>query len=173
MSAAPGRPPASPYRGAGHEGTPMNSLLAHLRTEASCITEFLAVLDREAKAMSGGAFNDLAAIAGQKTHLLDRMAELDQQREALQVALGFEPGRAGADAAAAAGGPAMQKAWADLLVVAVEARSHNMRNGSMVYAHLDFTQQALHFLQASAQLFYGPDGVRKTQVGSGTRLAAG
>lgn len=173
MSAAPGRPPANPHRGAGHEGTPMNSLLAHLRTEASCIAEFLAVLDREAKAMSGGAFNDLAAIAGQKTHLLDRMAELDQQREALQVALGFEPGRAGADAAAAAGGPAVQKAWADLLVVAVEARSHNMRNGSMVYAHLDFTQQALHFLQASAQLFYGPDGVRKTQVGSGTRLAAG
>jgi flagella synthesis protein FlgN len=55
----------------------------------------------------------------------------------------------------------------------VQARSHNLRNGSMVYAHLDFTQQALHFLQASAQLFYGRDGVRKTQAGSGTRLAAG
>lgn len=151
----------------------MNTLLAHLHAEAACIEEFLGVLDREAKAMSGAVFTDLAAIAGQKTRLLDRMAELDQQREALQTALGFEPGRAGADAAAAAGGADMQKAWSELLVLAVEARSHNMRNGSMVYAHLDFTQQALHFLQASAQLFYGPDGVRKTQTGSGTRLAAG
>jgi flagella synthesis protein FlgN len=151
----------------------MNTLLAHLQTEAACIEEFLGVLDREAKAMSGGVFTDLAAIAGQKTHLLDRMARLDEEREALQTARGFEPGRAGADAAAAAGGAAMQKAWSELLVLAVEARSHNMRNGSMVYAHLDFTQQALHFLQASAQLFYGPDGVRKTQAGAGTRLAAG
>lgn len=151
----------------------MNTLLAHLRAEASCIEEFLGVLDREAEAMAGGVFTDLAAIAGQKTQLLDRMAELDQQREALQAALGFEPGRAGADAAAAAGGVPMQEAWAALLGFATQARDHNMRNGSMVYAHLDFTQQALHFLQASAQLFYGPDGVRKTQAGAGTRLAAG
>jgi|UniRef100_UPI000D427E59 flagella synthesis protein FlgN len=149
------------------------SLLAHLRTETACIEEFLSVLDREAKAMSDNVFTDLAAIAGQKTLLLDRMTELDGQREALQSALGFGPGRAGADAAAAAGGPTVQQAWAALLVLAVQARSHNLRNGSMVYAHLDFTQQALHFLQASAQLFYGPDGVRKTQSGGGTRLAAG
>lgn len=149
------------------------ALLAQLRTEAACIEEFLAVLDREAKAMSASVFDDLAAIAAEKTRLLDRMAELDREREALQAALGHEPGRAGADAAAAAGGAEVQQAWAELLVLAVQARSHNMRNGSMVYAHLDFTQQALHFLQASAQLFYGPDGVRKTQSGGGTRLAAG
>jgi len=149
------------------------SLLTHLRTEAASIQEFLALLDREAKAMSDHVFGDLAGIAAEKTRLLDRMAALDIEREALQVALGFAPGRAGADAAAAADGKPVQQAWAELLVLAVQARSHNLRNGSMVYAHLDFTQQALHFLQASAQLFYGPDGVRKTQAGTGTRLAAG
>ncbi len=149
------------------------SLQAHLRTETACIQEFLALLDREAKAMSDHVFTDLAAIAAQKTQLLERMAALDIEREALQVVLGFAPGRAGAEAAAAVGGPAVQQAWAALLVLAVQARSHNLRNGSMVYAHLDFTQQALHFLQASAQLFYGPDGARKTQPGTGTRLAAG
>jgi flagella synthesis protein FlgN len=149
------------------------TLLTHLRTESACIEEFLSVLDREAQAMSDGAFTDLAAIARQKTVLLDRMAELDTQREAMQAALGFEPGRVGADAAAAAGGPDVVQAWAALLELAGQARGHNLRNGSMVYAHLDFTQQALHFLQASAQLFYGPDGVRKTQAGSGNRLAAG
>jgi flagella synthesis protein FlgN len=149
------------------------TLLTHLRTESACIEEFLSVLDREAQAMADGAFTDLATIAGQKTVLLDRMAELDTQREAMQAALGFEPGRVGADAAAAAGGPDVAQAWAALLELAGQARGHNLRNGSMVYAHLDFTQQALHFLQASAQLFYGPDGVRKTQAGSGNRLAAG
>ncbi|MDN6882600.1 flagellar protein FlgN [Variovorax sp. CAN2819] len=152
---------------------PHADLLAHLRTEAACIEEFLSVLDREAEAMSGGSFTDLAAIAGEKTVLLDRMAELDAQREALQAALGFPPGREGADAAAAAAGPQAQKAWQELLELAGQARGHNLRNGSMVYAHLDFTQQALHFLQASAQLFYGPDGARRTQAASGNRLAAG
>ncbi|MDP9604111.1 flagellar protein FlgN [Variovorax sp. NFACC27] len=149
------------------------SLLGHLRTETACIEEFLSVLDQEALAMSDRAFTDLASIATRKTVLLERMAELDAQREALQATLGFGPGRAGADAAAAAGGAEVERVWQTLLQVAGQAREHNLRNGSMVYAHLDFTQQALHFLQASAQLFYGPDGVRKTQAGSGNRLAAG
>lgn len=151
----------------------MTTLLAQLRAEAGCIEEFLAVLDEEAQAMSDSAFDALNAIAGRKTALLDRMAELDQQRESLQAALGFGPGRAGADAAAAAGGAPTRQAWNELLALAEEARNRNLHNGTLVYAHLDFTQQALHFLQARAQPFYGPDGVRKTQAGAGTRLAAG
>ena len=65
---------------------------------------------------------------------------------------------AGADAAAAAGGEATRHAWASLLELAERARAHNLRNGSIVYTHLDFTQKALHFLQSSVQLFYGRDG---------------
>ncbi|WP_286185508.1 flagella synthesis protein FlgN [Acidovorax cavernicola] len=148
-------------------------LLAHLRAQADCIAEFLVTLEQEAQAMSDSAFDALNAIAGHKTALLDRMAELDAQRESLQATLGFAPGRSGADAAAAAGGAATRQAWNELLAVAEEARSRNLHNGTLVYAHLDFTQQALHFLQARAQPFYGPDGVRKTQAGAGTRLAAG
>ena len=151
----------------------MSTLLAHLRAEAGCIEEFLAVLDEEAQAMSDSVFDALNAIAGRKTALLDRMAELDRQRESLQAALGFGPGRAGADAAAAAGGEPTRQAWRELLALAEDARNRNLHNGTLVYAHLDFTQQALHFLQARAQPFYGPDGVRKTQTGAGTRLAAG
>lgn len=151
----------------------MSTLLAHLRAEAGCIGEFLVALDQEAQAMSASDFDALNAIAGHKTALLDRMAELDQQRESLQAALGFAPGRAGADAAAAAGGAPTRQAWNELLTLAEDARNRNLHNGTLVYAHLDFTQQALHFLQARAQPFYGPDGVRKTQAGAGTRLAAG
>ncbi|WP_235510068.1 flagella synthesis protein FlgN [Variovorax sp. Root473] len=151
----------------------MTTLLAQLRAEAGCIEDFLAVLDEEAQAMSDSTFDALNAIAVRKTALLDRMAELDQQRESLQAALGFAPGRAGADAAATAGGAPTRQAWRALLALAEDARNRNLHNGTLVYAHLDFTQQALHFLQARAQPFYGPDGVRKTQPGAGTRLAAG
>ena len=148
-------------------------MLVCLHAEISCVEEFLSTLDREEQVMTNGFFADLPPITEQKTRLLDRMAELDQQRGATQVALGFEPGRAGADAAAAAGGASTRQAWANLLLLARNARTNNLRNGSMVYTHLDFTQRTLHVLQAGTQLFYGPDGARKTAAGAGTRLALG
>ncbi len=123
--------------------------------------------------MTNGRFAELPPITEQKARLLDRMTELDQQRGATQVALGFEPGRAGADATANTDGATTRQAWENLLVLAEKARANNHRNGSMVYTHLDFTQRALHILQAGAQLFYGPDGVRKTAAGAGTYLALG
>jgi len=74
------------------------SLLTHLRTEAASIQEFLALLDREAKAMSDHVFGDLAGIAAEKTRLLDRMAALEQvkrvvgyaRERGLDVAVGGE-----------------------------------------------------------------------------------
>jgi flagella synthesis protein FlgN len=150
----------------------MNTMLLYLHAEKSCVEEFLAVLEAEEQAMSNGRFGELASISEQKIQLLDRIAELDRQRETAQAALGFEPGPAGADAAAAAAGEATRHAWASLLELAERARAHNLRNGSIVYTHLDFTQKALHFLQSSVQLFYGRDGIRKT-TSNGTRLAMG
>lgn len=151
----------------------MNTMLLYLHAEKSCVEEFLAVLDQEEQAMASARFSELAAITEQKVALLDRMSALDRQRETAQVALGFEPGPAGADAAAAAAGEATKQAWSALLELAEEAKARNLRNGSMVHTHLDFTQRALHFLQSSVQLFYGPDGVRKTAAGGGNRLALG
>lgn len=151
----------------------MNTMLLYLHAEKSCVEEFLAILSQEEQAMTNRRFTELDHITEQKVQMLDRLAELDRQREAAQAALGFEPGRAGADAAAAAGGETTLHAWAALLELAEQARLHNLRNGSIVYTHLDFTQKALHFLQSSVQLFYGPDGTRKTVAGAGTRLALG
>jgi flagella synthesis protein FlgN len=139
----------------------VNTLLADLCAEISCLKDFLAALNREEKAMLEGRFHDLAAITEEKTRLMDRMAELDVVREATQCALGHLPGSEGGSAAAHAAGEATEQAWKSLMQLAEEARSANQRNGSMVYSHLDFTQRALHFLQASTELFYGPDGVRK------------
>ena len=151
----------------------MSTLQIHLLAESSCVETFLSLLDQEEQAMTNGLFADLASITEQKTGLLGRMAELDQQRESAQIAMGFGPGRTGADAAASAGGEACQQIWMSLLTLAEKARDSNRRNGTMVFTHLDFTQNAINFLQAGAQPFYGPDGVRKTTNGLRTRLALG
>lgn len=134
-------------------------MLVHLLAEKTCVEEFLSVLEQEAQAMKNGLFADLPSLTERKAGLLDRMAALDQARESAQVARGFEPGRAGADAAAAADGEASLAAWTALVELAQQAKACNRRNGSMVYSQLDFTQNALHYLQAGAQPFYGPDGI--------------
>jgi len=151
----------------------MNTLLKHLRAESAAIEDFIAVLGEEEQAMIGGRFADLPAITSRKAQLQERMAELDRQREAVQKALGFPAGRAGADAAAASQGGETHAAWSHLLALAGQAQAGNRHNASIVFTHLDFTQNALRFLRASGQLFYGPDGARRTPVGTGTRLALG
>lgn len=148
-------------------------MLLHLLAEKTCVEEFLSVLEQEAQAMKNGLFAELPSLTGRKAGLLDRMAALDQARESAQVARGFEPGRAGADAAAAADGEASLAAWTALVELAQQAKASNRRNGAMVYSQLDFTQNALHYLQAGAQPFYGPDGIRKAASAAGTRLAVG
>ena len=148
-------------------------MLHRLLAEKNCIEEFLSVLEQEAQAMKNGLFAELPSLTGRKAGLLDRMAALDQARESAQVARGFEPGRAGADAAAAADGEASLAAWTALVELAQQAKASNRRNGAMVYSQLDFTQNALHYLQAGAQPFYGPDGIRKAASAAGTRLAVG
>ncbi|CAN7564503.1 flagellar protein FlgN [Variovorax paradoxus] len=148
-------------------------MLLHLLAEKTCVEEFLSVLEQEAEAMKNGLFAELPSLSGRKAGLLDRMAALDQARESAQVARGFEPGRAGADAAAAADGEASLAAWTALVELAQQAKASNRRNGAMVYSQLDFTQNALHYLQAGAQPFYGPDGIRKAASAAGTRLAVG
>jgi flagella synthesis protein FlgN len=151
----------------------MNALLKQLRSEGAAIEAFIALLGEEEQAMVGGRFAELPALTTRKAQLQERMADFDRQRETLQQALGFKPGRAGADAAAASQGGETQAAWAHLLALAGQAQAGNRHNASIVFTHLDFTQNALRFLRASGQLFYGPDGARRTPAGSGNRLAMG
>lgn len=152
---------------------PHGALLKQLRAEGAAIEQFIAVLGEEEQAMVGGRFSELPSITSRKAVMQKGMAELDQQREALQQALGFPAGRAGADAAAAAQGAEAQAAWAHLLALAAQAEAGNRHNASIVFTHLDFTQNALRFLRASGQLFYGPDGARRAAAGTGNRLALG
>jgi len=148
------------------------ALLELLEREHAAAGQFLELLDQEAKAMTEGQFAELPDLAERKSRLAEQLTEIGHRREVLQKNLGYGPGRSGADAAAAAGDPALRKAWQRLLARAAKARELNHRNGVMVHTHLDFTRQTLNFLQAGGQPLYGPDGTHQ-MGGSGNRLAMG
>lgn len=148
-------------------------LLNHLIREYAAIGAFLELLDQEAEAMTRGDFAGLSGLAERKSQLADQIAFLGRQREVELLTLGYAADRSGADAAAAAGGQALQDAWRDLLARAAQAHERNHRNGVMIHTHLDFTRQSISFLQASGQPLYGPNGTHSRGAGNGNRLALG
>ena len=151
----------------------MTSLLAHLQAQGGSTQQFLEILRDEELALSEGRLKDLDAIAARKSVILDRIAEMDHQRELAQQALGFPPGRIGADAAAASADDHTKAAWSTLLAIASEVKALNLRNGAAVYGFLNFTQRAMDYLKGSDLPVYGRDGVRKSVGNTGNRLAAG
>ncbi|MDP3864862.1 MAG: flagellar protein FlgN [Rhodoferax sp.] len=150
-----------------------SKLLDLLNREYAATGAFVTLLDQEAAAMTQGEFARLPDIAARKSTLADQIALMAKQREMEQLSLGHAAGRRGADAAAAAGGDALQHAWRNLLKRAAQAHTSNHRNGVMIHTHLDFTRQTLGFLQAGSQPLYGPDGGHKTGQGGGHCLALG
>jgi flagella synthesis protein FlgN len=145
----------------------MSSVLQALLTrELEAIQVYIDLLDQEAAALRDSDFAKLPELAGRKSQTAGQITALEQQRDQAQRELGFEPGRAGAEAACAVAGPELARAWQDVLDAAAQAHTRNHRNGVMIHTQLDFTRQTLGFLQASGQPLYGPDGSHK--VGSGT-----
>jgi flagella synthesis protein FlgN len=148
------------------------ALIDLLSREHAAIGVFLELLDQEARAMTDGAFAELPRLAERKARMAEQIAHIGSRRDAQQQALGYGPGRRGADAAAAAGDAALQATWRELLARAAQARDLNHHNGVMVHTHLDFTRQTLNFLKAGGQPLYGPDGTHQSG-GNGNRLAVG
>lgn len=148
-------------------------LLNHLTREDAAIGTFIELLDQEAEAMTRGNFTALPELAERKSQQAEKISLLRRQRETEQLALGYAADRSGVDAAAAAGGEALQKAWRELQERAAKARESNHRNGVMIHTHLDFTRQSIGFLQASGKPLYGPDGTHHTGAGKGNTLGLG
>ncbi len=147
--------------------------LAHLQQEHAAVGEFMALLEQEAQAMTRGEFAALPALAERKSQLASQIGTLSSQREKEQIAMGYPAGRAGAQAYVMRCGPAVERAWANLLAQAALAREQNLRNGVMIHTHLDFTRKSISFLQAKGQLLYGADGSHHAGSASGNRLAIG
>lgn len=149
----------------------MSPLLPHVLAETACMEAFLAALAEQDRAISAGRFAELPSINERKAALLARIADIDRGRESLQAQLGLEPGRPGGDAAAGAD-DALRQAWASLLVLAERIRELNWRVSAKVCTHMEFTTNALAFLQARGQPLYGRDGGRKSAV-RGASIAMG
>ncbi|HWW07660.1 flagellar protein FlgN [Collimonas sp.] len=150
-----------------------SALLKHLNQERAVVESFLDVLDSEAEVLIKSRFEELPGITERKAQLAERITALEQEREQWQRAVGFGSGRAGGDAAAAAGGSELQQIWLELLTRAAQARDNNHRNGIMIHTHLDFVRRSINFLRAHGQSLYGADGQHKVGLGNGHSLATG
>lgn len=151
----------------------MNKLLAHLTEESAVVDAFLKLLDEEEAAMTNGGFDTLSAITEHKAQLVDRIATLDLERERQLMAGGYPVDRDGADAAAAAGGVALQRAWETLLALAAQAQKRNHHNGVLIHTHLNYTRHSINQLRGKSQSLYGPDGKHKGALGYGNNIASG
>jgi flagella synthesis protein FlgN len=151
----------------------VSTLLRQVGEEIGLLLVFVDLLEREAEALADHRFELLPDLTRSKDKTAERLAACDAEREQLLVTLGYAADGAGADAAAARGGPALQQAWTRLLALAARARDLNHRNGVLVHAHLDFTRQSIAFLRTGSRPLYGPDGQHSAGRGQGVRYAAG
>jgi flagella synthesis protein FlgN len=149
-----------------------DKLLTLLRREHAQISQFLELLDAEAEQMMLGQYTGLQDLAAKKLTQAGLIAGTSAERNALQIKLGFAAGRQGAQAAAA-GSTTLEKTWQDLLAIAAQAHQSNYRNGVMIHTQLDFTREAIGFLQARGQSLYGADGAHKASASGGKPLAVG
>lgn len=149
-----------------------DNLLTLLRREHAQIKQFIDLLEAEAEQMTQGQYLGLQDLAAQKLVQAGLIASTSAERNALQLKLGFAANSQGAQSAAA-GNAALQKAWQDLLAIAAQAHQSNYRNGVMIHTQLDFTREAIGFLQARGQSLYGADGTHKASASGGKPLAVG
>lgn len=149
----------------------MSTLLRQVLAEKACLEALVQALEEEDQALGSGRFADLPAIAQTKSALLARLAEIDRERESTQVHLRLPPGPAGL-AAVAHADQRLPQAGSELLALAERACSLNRLVAAKVYTHLDFTENAIAFLQAGSRPLYGPDGERMGRA-RGASLAVG
>lgn len=148
------------------------NLLTLLQREQAQISQFIVLLEAEAEQMIGGQYLGLQDLAAQKLVQAGLIASTGAERNALQLKLGFAANSQGTQSAAA-GNPALQTAWQDLLAIAAQAHQCNYRNGVMIHTQLDFTREAIGFLQARGKSLYGADGAHKAASSGGKPLAVG
>jgi flagellar biosynthesis protein FlgN len=149
----------------------MSPFVPNLRAQKSCIDSLLRALADEDDALAAGRFGELPELTERKSALLARIGELEQHRESLQAQCGLPPGRPGAELAASAD-DSVRESWTALLAAAHRTRELNRRVAAKVHTNLDFTRQALQFLQTRAQPLYGRDGAARLSLRS-SRLALG
>jgi len=143
--------------------------------EVAQLRAFLDLLGEEEKALVAGDVDRLLPLAGEKSALFTRLADLGTARGRLLQAAALTADRSGMEAwlgrQAEAG--AARRSWAELLDLAAQARSRNDSNGKLIATRLANNQQALASLLAAANqaALYGPDG-QASPLGGGRSLGS-
>lgn len=118
-----------------------------MKQEAALVEQFILVLQAEAEALAQPSDTDaLKASTQEKNYFSDLLAQIGQKRQTHLRELGFDPDKAGLDAAALAY-PALKPSCLSLFDAARKASALNTSNGTVIDIYLKHNQQALDALQ--------------------------
>lgn len=144
---------------------------ATLQQELDVLDQFVALLQREQRALVDADAPALPAIAQEKLRLGEQLNRLAGTRLAAVAAAGFATDTAGTRQWLAQQPAAIVLLWDQLMDRARAAQQLNQTNGKLIETRLQHNQQALNaLLQAANQAgVYGPDGQPQPGMTSATR----
>lgn len=134
--------------------TPIETALDELR---QALSEFVALLERETRALTDGRTDDLSAVVAEKTRASETV---NTAWNRLVVASGVDTGKGESLDARLSGNPALQAGWHAIRQLAEQAERINRGNSTLIEAQLRRTRQALDVLQSAANrsALYGANG---------------
>jgi flagella synthesis protein FlgN len=147
---------------------------ALVKAELAGFKEFHQLLQQEQGALIKGDVDQLLRLADHKSGLVEKLAELNDQRSHHMNSVGCENSAPGIAAYfdAIKAQTATRELWGELLNLVREVDQVNRSNGILINTRLLHNQQALSVLKSAANpgaSLYGPDG-QISSAASGRRL---
>lgn len=147
-----------------------DDFIASLERQHGAVGRFLGLLEQEQTLLAATpvSIDMLSTLTEEKSAQAAELEALEQARQAILVARGHTPDRAGAERLAATLGCTAQ--WQAFIARVDQAQTQNRINGLAIDTKLDFNQRTLAFLQrATGHALYGPTG-QKQGLGGGKGL---
>lgn len=142
--------------------------------EIETMRQLLALMQTEREHLVAADTDRLAGTTEQKDLALKRLSELGANRHAALTAAGVGLVPAELETWVASQHPDIRARWADLLVLAAEAKEINRVNGLLIARKLTLNQSERNVLSGNSKStnLYGPDG-QSTAAGTSRSFAAG
>lgn len=151
-----------------HDSHDIHALLARgLEAELLLLKKFIALLQREQQALTGGDIQLMLSLGDEKSMLATQLSHSAEQRSSQLATVGFSSDRSGIESwlnettgPASSPTPSTRELWTELLERASQAQNLNETNGRLIGMHLQHNQQALNTLLSATHqaMLYGPDG---------------
>lgn len=142
----------------------------HLSQELDTANQLLQLLKQEQGLLVNASIDGMAALIGQKSVLIARMAELADARLNALSKVGFAAEESSmqkwldSSTLADANRASAKKTWEELLAQISNAKELNRTNGLLIGTHMSRNQAALQVLQGNqGSQVYGKDGQTSVQ----------